>query len=222
MPWNSIWPMGSLSVKQNETPGAQNTAYIKDTMGGVALTAPNNVAATTDHFWDVAAGLNGHHRFMKLPDFAADPVIDNISIRGVAYAKTVSVSNTRIELFYKNNEGVYQVSPSFVQGTTAAISGSYINVVTVPANSYGDIFMWATVDGTANEQRYRTVTGFFRSNATTTNSWALANNIEGTSDYKNGLKFGNGSDAVGLDIRARVADASNGLTWNYRITYRAI
>jgi hypothetical protein len=220
MTWHPIWPVITDSVKANGPTGVANTNYIKGTMGGVALNI--NLAGTTDHFWDVAAGLNGHHRFVKLPDFTTDPLIDDTSIRGVMYAKAPSVTATRIELFYKNGSATYQLSPSFLSGTSGAISGSYVDIVVVPANVYGDIFMWATADGTAAESRYRTASGFFRSNATTVSSWGVAVDTQGDGDFTNALKFGNGSDTNALNIRARAADATTGLTWNYRITYRAI
>ena len=221
MPWNATFPLGSVSVKQNRTIGQQNTTYIETTMGNSVI--GTNTVTTRDHFWNVGSNEDGRHRFMQSPAFTVgglpdDPVIGT-GMDGVLYLKT---TNSRAEWFHRNSDGIYQAVPSFLSGTTGVISASYVNVVAVPADVYGEIYMWATVDGTASQSRFRTVRGYFRSNATTTNSWAEAVSVEGTSSYSNGLKFGNGDDASGLNIRARTSDASDGLTWNYRITYRAI
>ena len=52
MVWNSLWPDGSKSVKQNTTTGNQNTSYTETTL--------NN-----DHFWNFGTDEDGHHRFMQ-------------------------------------------------------------------------------------------------------------------------------------------------------------
>jgi hypothetical protein len=52
MPWNPIWPNGAVSVKQNTVPGQQNTAYIETTL--------NN-----DHYWNISADEDGHHKFVQ-------------------------------------------------------------------------------------------------------------------------------------------------------------
>jgi hypothetical protein len=224
MPWNSTCPVGSQSVKQNRTVIQDNITYIETTMGNSIV--GTNTVTTRDHFWNVGANEDGRHRFIQSPAFTSTAVapddvypVIGTGMDGVLFLLT---TNSRAEWFHRNSQGIYQAVPSFLTGTSGAISGSYVNIVTVPANVYGEIFMWATTEGTASQARYRTASGFFRSNGTTCYSWAYAVSIEGTSQYSNGLKFGNGSDASGLNIRARTSDATDGLTWNYRITYRAI
>lgn len=88
MPWHPIWPVITDSVKTNGPTGQENTVYVKDTMGGVPLAT--NLPGTEDHFWDVAAGLNGHHRFVKLPDYNAQPDFDPTFIQNVIYARLKS------------------------------------------------------------------------------------------------------------------------------------
>lgn len=219
MPWNSTFPSGSVSVKANETIGQQNTTYIETTMGNSIV--GTNTVATRDHFWNVGSNEDGRHRFIQSPKFtvggsAADPVIGT-GMDGVLYFKTVSTDISRIEGFYRNSNGIYQVFPSFVQGTRVVnSSGSYTTVVALPANCYGEIFMYTTALG-----RFSAVRGFFRSNATTLEAWAYKNLAEGSSGSVAALKFADGSDASGLNLRARLEEGA-AATYNYRITYRAL
>lgn len=53
MPWNSLSPDGSKSVKQNTTPMQQNTAFTE-------------VELNKDHFWNIGIDQNGHHRFAQM------------------------------------------------------------------------------------------------------------------------------------------------------------
>lgn len=216
MPWNSTNPDGTKSVKANRTIGQQNTSYIEDTMGKSII--GTNTVTTRDHFWNVGANQDGRHRFIQSPAFtvgsvAADPVIGT-GMDGVLYLKTI---NSRVQGFFRTVNGVYQYIPAFLSGTaTITSSSTYDNVVAVPANVYGEIFMYTTALG-----RFSAVTGFFRSNGATVEAWALTNHAQGSSSAVSALKFGNGSEASGLNIRARCDEASTGQTWNYRITYRA-
>jgi len=78
--------------------------------------------------------------------------------------------------------------------------------------------MWTTALG-----RSSMVTGFFRSNGTTVEAWAITSLRQGVSppDSAAALKFANGSDALGLNILARTQDASSGQAWNYRVMWRS-
>jgi len=63
MTWNSLWPDGTLSVKANETPGAQNTAYIE-------------TKQKLDHYWNEDSNNDGHHKKVEMPnisEIASDP-----------------------------------------------------------------------------------------------------------------------------------------------------
>lgn len=181
-----------------------------------------NTTTMRDHFWNVGANEDGRHRMIQSPAFtvaaaAADPLLGT-GMDSVFYAKTVL--NT-VQWFRRNVVNIYQVTPALLTGTVTNVTSSYQTVVAVPANCYGEIFMYTT-NGTADEARYQTMTGFFRSDGTYVNAWAIANKPQGSATVGNGLKFGNGNDADLLNIKVRVADAPSGATWTYIITYRAL
>jgi len=225
MPWNSTWPVGNVSVKVNRTSGQQNTTYIETTMGNSVV--GTNTTSTRDHFWNVGSNEDGRHRFIQSPGFTvggnpADPVIGT-GMSGVIYLRTVSVNEPRKEIFYREglSSQIYQVSPSYLTGTVN-IGSSYVNVIAVPANTYGEIFMYSTTEDGNSDVRYSTQTGFFRSNATLTYAWAYTN-ITDNSRTSNGLEFLNKSSDVNSQfIRARVGQYPTGKSWKYKITYRAI
>jgi hypothetical protein len=202
MPWNTVFPNGAISVKANQIIGQQNTTYTKTTMN-------------VDHYWDAGGVLDGHHKFIKAPAFAvgADPAL-GAGVNGVIYLRTVSTSNARVEGFYKNTNGIYQFIPSFVSGTHA-VTNAFTTIVTVPANCYGEIFMFKN-DNNENGQ-----VGFFKSGAATVQSYSYGLRFQGGSTAAYNLRFGNGSDASGLDIRV-INDAGGTGNYEYRITYRAI
>ena len=216
MPWNSTAPVGSISVKANRIILQQNTTYTEDSMGNSAV--GTNTVATRDHFWNVGADEDGRHRFMQSPGFtvggnAADPVLGT-GMDGVLYVKEVNSDVGRVEGFYRNTQGIYKYIPSFLSGTHV-VTGSYTNMVTVPPNVYGEIFMIGPTAG-----NHRGQVGFFKSTATVCDAWAYDLDIQGGGNTN--LTFGNGSDASGLNIRVIINTASPGLTWSYRIVYRAL
>lgn len=218
MAWRSVNPDGNRSVKANEVIGQDNTNYIQSTMGNTASNKPYS-DAQADHFWAVDPNIDGRHRFVKMPAFSngGSPQDAQLSpgIDGVIWFKTVSSDVSNIEGFYRNAAGIYQFIPSFLSGTKS-ISSSYSTVVAVPANVYGDIVMFRTTQGKDTAQN-----GFFRSNGSKVEAWANYLGPSGENEEIN-LKFGNGSDSLGLNILARNEFASSTHTWNYRITYRAI
>lgn len=225
MTWNTDFPRGTVSVKANKTIGQQNTTYIKTTMGGDA--EGTNTVTTRDHFWDVDSSLDGRHRFIQSKGFTVgglgdDPVIGT-DMDGVLYLREVNTTIGRFEWFHRNTNGIYQVTPSVITGTVNINSSSYFNVTLLPANTYGEIFMYATT-GTNSQNKYRTVKGIFRSNATTTQAWSIPLYVQGNEakDGAAGLKFANGDDISGLNFRARKSSVTDNLTWNYIITYRAL
>lgn len=216
MPWNSTAPLGSVSVKANRTILQQNTTYIETTMGNSVI--GTNTNTTRDHFWNVGSNEDGRHRFIQSPAFTVggnpdDPVL-GAGMDGVKYIKT---TNGRVEGFYRNAAGIYQYIPSFLSGTHV-VTSSFTTVVAVPANVYGEIVMFrTTASGSTTGQ-----TGFFKSDGTTCDSWSYGLRNQGGSTAVYNLRFGNGSDASGLNIRVRADESSQPHTWNYRITYRAI
>jgi len=216
MVWNSTFPLGSVSVKSNKTIGQDNTTYIEVTMGNSII--GTNAVTTRDHFWNVGANEDGRHRFMQSPAFtvggiATDPVIGT-GMDGVQYLKTTSGT---VQWFHRNTVAVWQITPAVLRGTIAIPSdSSYTNIVAVPANVYGEIFMYTTALG-----QYSVVTGFFRSNGATVESWSVVDWPNELNTASIALKLGNGTSASGLNIRARRATAGS-VTWNYIITYRSL
>lgn len=199
MSWSSISPDGTRSVKANESIGQGNTTYIETKM-------------KLDHFWNEDADKDGHHDLLHMAKQASDPTIAT-NLDGTVYLKDTVEGRT--EGFYKNGSGIYQFIPSVLTGTVSVSSGSlYSTVSAIPANTYGEIFMYTTALG-----KYSGQTGFFRSDATSCESWSYGMKIQGTSPILAALKFANGSEVSGLNIRAR-RDGASSATWNYIITYR--
>ena len=218
MTWNSTAPLGSVSVKANRTILQDNTTYTEVTMGNSVV--GTNAVTTRDHFWNVGADEDGRHRFINSPAFtdtlgaAADPVIGS-GMDGVGYLKTVLGT---VQQFYQNAQGIYQTSPAVLRGTVAInIANTFVTIVPVPANCYGEIFMYTA----AAQGSFSTVTGFFRSAGAIVESWTLGNFPVGTDVATGGLLFLNGAGAVDLNIKARRAGAG-AATWTYIITYRAL
>lgn len=201
MPWNSTWPNGAVSVKQNRPTGQQNTSYIETTMN-------------IDHYWNIGSNYDGHHKFVQMPNQASDIPLAG-AMDGAIYIKTVSASNPRVEGFYRNVNGIYQFIPSFQTGSVSIPSSTYVTVATVPAHSYGQIFMF-----TDNDDQNMSF-GFFKSGATLTQSYACTTQFAGSSDPVTNLKFGNDDQASALTIRARRQNGPSA-TYLYRIVYWGI
>lgn len=220
MPWNSTFPLGSVSVKANKAIGQQNTTYIEVTMGNSVV--GTNTNTTRDHFWNVGGNEDGRHRFINSPAFTvasvpADPVVGS-GMNAVFYLKT---TNTKPQWFTKTDVAsgsiIYQVTPTQLTGTVNILSDStYSTLVAVPANCYGYIFIYTTAQG-----QFSCQTGFFRSGAALVEAWSNEFRAQSEGDSSCSVKFGNGSDAVGLNIRARRASAA-GTSWNYIVKYRAL
>lgn len=91
MPWNSTYPNGAVSVKANETPGLQNTAYTETTL--------NN-----DHYWNIGADEDGRHKFVNMPNQDPEPSIAT-GMDGLLYA----FENVSSQPFFKNSNSVMQL-----------------------------------------------------------------------------------------------------------------
>lgn len=222
MPWNSVSPIGSISVRANRTTMNQNTSYIETTMGTTAVgTVGVNVR---DHFWNVGPNQDGRHRFIQSigytsgtgPAVPADPAVGT-AMDGVIYLKQASVAVGRVEGFYRNTNGIYQFIPSYQTGTVN-ISGSTIQtIVSLPANVYGEIFFTKASDASL------CCKGIFSSSVGQTRGFTLRvrSTISGSFDYAIELL----NDASGgLNLRCREGDASSGAmngAWTWHLTYRA-
>lgn len=216
MPWNSTSPVGSISVKANRTIQQQNTTYTEVTMGNSII--GTNTNTTRDHFWNVGSNEDGRHRFINSPAFTvggspADPVV-GAGMDAVLYLKT---TNAQPQWFTRTSTGIiYQATPNFIQGSLA-IGSSFVTITTLPINVYGEIYMF-----TAAHDRRAGVVGFFKTLSGTCDAWSYGLRIQGSGSAAFALKFGNGSDSSGLDLRVATEDSANGLTWFYKIIYRAI
>lgn len=217
MPWNSTWPVGNISVKANRTLGQQNTTYIETTMGNSVV--GTNTTTTRDHFWNVGSNEDGRHRFIQSPAFTVggnptDPVL-GVGMNGVFYFKTVQA---RCEGFFRNAQGIFQVFPAIITGTvniTGTGSGDWKDLADIPAQSYGEIFMWQTSDGSYIQQ------GVFASDDTSVRGFAQRQKLTGESDsYMIALR----NDISGsLKLQARRGDSGSGFSgsWTFIIMYRA-
>jgi len=115
MPWNTVFPLGSVSVKANRTIGQQNTTYIEVTMGNSIV--GTNTNTTRDHFWNVGSNEDGRHRFMQSPAFTVgglpvDPVL-GAGMDSVFYSKlklaAESTSQQDVQPFFRNASAIMQV-----------------------------------------------------------------------------------------------------------------
>lgn len=224
MPWNSVAPLGSVSVKANRTILGENTTYVQVTMGNSVV--GTNTVTTRDHFWNVDSNLDGRHRFIQSVGFTSLAVAPN-AVYPVLGAGMESVifpllTNDKVEWFHKNqnnNDNIYQFIPSQIKGTVSVTSTStYVTVSAVPDNTYGEILMYASTQNENTAQR-----GYFVSRLGVVETWALVQKEQSDTitEHSIALKFGNGSQASGLDIRAR-RETGPSDTWTYIITYRTL
>ena len=218
MAWHSTSPLGTVSVKANRIIQQDNTTYIETTMGNSV--AGSNTNTTRDHYWNVGANEDGRHRFVQSQGFTVggtptDPVIGT-GMDGVQYLKSDGLTPSRIQGFFRNAQGVYQSIPAFISGSIA-VGSSFVTIATLPTNVYGEIYMY-----TATHDRRSGVVGFFKTVSGTCDAWSYGLRIQGSGTAGFALKFGNGSDSSGLDLRVATEDAANGLVWFYKIVYRAI
>lgn len=204
MVWSNISPDGTKSVKSNTPNMLANTQYTKTTMN-------------VDHFWDVGVNQDGHHKQVQMPKMATDMIL-GAGMDGGIYFKEVSASNTRVQGFYRNVNGIYQFIPAFQSGTSPSINSSstFVNITTVEPNSYGQIFMFIDDDASRNMTM-----GFFKAGPTVVQAYSCAAGFENITSSTYALKFGNDTAASGLNIRAR-REASPSIPPNvfqYRIIY---
>lgn len=197
--WNPVWPNGAVSVRANTIPGQQNTNYI-------------NSIENVNHYWNVGANFDGNHRFIQMPNQAIDVAL-TASMDGALYIKPASVNDPSINLFYVNATGIVQATPTFQKGSVSLPSSSaYVNVgAAIPQHSYGVIYMF-TDDDVGNMAM-----GFFVAGTTTVNCYTNVTLTGSMSGSTQNVRFGNGSTASGLIIRAQ---RNTGLTtgpYQYRI-----
>ncbi len=205
MVWSANSPDGTISVKANTPNMLANTQYTKTTMN-------------VDHFWDVGVNQDGHHKQVQMPKQATDITL-GAGMDGGMYFKEVSASNTRVQGFYRNVNGIYQFIPAFQSGTTPPINSSsaFVEInAPIEPHSYGQIFLF-TDDDTS-----RTLTmGFFKAGTNVVQAYSCAAGFENISSSTYSLKLGNDTAASGLKIRVRreAAPSVPPNIYQYRIIY---
>lgn len=197
MTWTSNWPDGSKSVRGNESAGTGNMSYIENKM-------------KLDHYWNEDANKDGHHKIIQMTEEATDPALAT-GMDGAIYLKS---DGSRIQGFYRNTNGIYQFIPAFLSGTVN-MSTSTTNIVAVPANVYGEIFMW---NGDAAGSSAK---GFFHSDGTKVYAYAVGFLASGSSTTSSIIRFENSITSTDLTIKGWLSTSLGTTLFNYRITYRA-
>jgi len=200
--WTSVSPDGTKSVKQNTAPMAANTVYTETNMN-------------RDHFWNIGTDEDGRHKAVNMENFAdtaigapADSPIAT-GMDGVMYLKTVAGT---VQGFYRNAAGIYQFIPAFLTGTAALTTAGFTNIVTVPNNTYGHIFIWRQ----GNNKDVSS--GSFIAQSSVCQAISSLTLFDSSATPKMAVLYGNGTNASGLNVRGNVNDGSNG-TYEYRIMY---
>lgn len=206
MVWNSIFPLGTVSVRSNRTIGQENVTYTETTM--------NN-----DHFWNIGANQDGRHNAINMPLQASDPATST-GMNGTMYLKTVSGTNARIQGYYRNVNGIYQFIPCFQTGTVNLTNFSdFFTVTSVPSNSYGHIYMFKSVD---DKDGQNMGFGFFKSYDGKVQAYGCASAYDSDSSVRTpNIQFGNGNSADALNVKAKLNTTSTGI-YEYRIVYWGI
>lgn len=96
MAWQSVFPDGTKSVKDNETIGQQNTTYIETYMNA-------------DHFWKSDGSKDGYHRQANMVNLDVDPASLPSLIDGQFYVREKTAdeapSNQLTEPFFAQLNG---------------------------------------------------------------------------------------------------------------------
>jgi hypothetical protein len=206
MPWTPLSPDGTKSVKANTTSMLANTAYIKSTMN-------------IDHYWDIATN-EGRHRQTQMPKTQVGGLPTDITLgAGMDGGIYLKETNSRVEGFYRNTNGIYQFIPSFLTGNVALTNLAMANVVAVPNNTYGMIHMFR------NDATHYGQFGWFKATGGICAAYAYQASISEAAPTPPStafiLRFQN-KNAIDLQIRAMTGAAAGNGNYQYRITYWAI
>jgi hypothetical protein len=184
-------------------PGQQNTTYTETTL--------NN-----DHYWNIGTNEDGFHKRVSMKIFANSAIGAPVDapippgLDGVFYLKTVAGTN---QGFYRNGSTIFQFTPAFITGTTNINTGGYTDVVAVPNNTYGHVWMWRA--GSKDVQ-----IGAFSAYGGACQAISAAVDVNGNqTEVRYNVLYGNGTQVSGLNFRAKVASGAAGGTYEYRIMY---
>lgn len=110
MVWVQLFPLGITFINQSVQQIQDNWLFIQ-----------NNIR--TDHFFDTGNANDGHHQFVKMPNFGGDPALGGMD--GEIYVKP-NPSGGTIQPFYRNATSIRQI-PVFYSAT---------NLMGAPANNF--------------------------------------------------------------------------------------
>lgn len=164
MPWNTVCPDGTKSVKNNTTILQENTTYTDTYMN-------------IDHYWGVDATQDGRHQqvTMKIPGVPPTP---GLNMDSVLYCDT---STTQVEPFFHNNVTLMQLLGirayavfNIAAGRIVTVVNSH-NVASVTAVVSAGIFNVSFVAGAMASDNYQVLGGCIGYSALTDfNPWRLA------------------------------------------------
>jgi len=151
--WNTTAPDGTKSVKANETILQANTTYIETT-------------EAVDHYWNIGADEDGHHKQVQMVKKAVAPTLD-AGMDSFLYA----FDNVETEMFLRNNTSIMQllgikacVVFNYAAGAAQTIIYSY-NVTSVTRTSTGKYTVTYTTALPTN--KYLVLGNAIRNNADT-------------------------------------------------------
>ena len=194
MVWTSLSPDGTKSVRTNVPVMAANTTYTETTLN-------------VDHYWNIGVDEDGHHKQVQMPKQASDITLGT-GMDGGTYLKETSYG--RIEGFFRNTNGVYQYIPSFITGSIALLTSTYIAVVAIPNNTYGTIHMFKN-NGADNSQF-----GWFNASSGIVRAYSNVTQKTGSSSRSMNVQFNN--DGAGALIFKALAVSGGAGTYQFRIT----
>lgn len=157
-------------------------------------------------FNDTAAADDGIHRqttFVNRANPSSVPAGGNSVVYGKAASDAVN------ELWFYDAIGAKQLNWRQASGTHV-ITTSMTNIITIPANAYGYIFLTATSVIQA---------GTFASTASLAEAYSFAQVFTVSGSSSEIIMLGNGANASGLNIRAKAHISLVG-TWNYYAFWR--
>lgn len=167
-----------------------------------------------DHvFNDSAQSTDGVHRQVTMIARAI-PVILPAGTNSILYSWVDSNSQTQLKFYNGAND--YQLTPTWsVISGTVTISSSFATLAAVPANVFGEVFMW--------KGRFIQA-GTFISDAGIVNGYAYSEKYKSGSSPSQILNFGfDGDGASGLNLQAQndgSGSSFNGV-WTFKILYRS-
>jgi hypothetical protein len=209
MVWNTTSPDGAQSVKANVPIQQQNTTYTEVTMGNIL----SNVEPSQDHFWNLDP-FSGHHRQVQMPNYSAtysgaptDPTLAG-SMDGSIYLKSV---NNQIKGFFKNATNSFQFIPGYLTGTHN-VTGTFTNVVALPDNCYGLVWMYRS------GADFDTCFGAFKVTGGRTQAFAFPSVVGNSTSPNLTLRYGSGNQSTDLNLKVKTENGAAAV-YEYRIMY---